>query len=658
MDDINFALVEDKRPPLYTAMKYWGKKPHNIWRQYIENYTPKNGVYFDPFSGSAISAFEAVKVNRKAIAFDLNPLTSFTIEVFSTKFDITLFRKAVNKIFNEIGNDKTYLEFFSTKSRKSNENTIVQHFKWEDGRLYELGVFYTDLEKQTELNKKAIKDKYIAKPSTEDQKLSNKQSEIKIKTWFPSEPFNTGPSFTKSFINAIGGNNFSNIWTKRNLYVLSKIFDLIKKIDNDDLKTQLLFGFIQTLHLTSKMCVPRRPASNRPFSTSWGRSTYLCSSRQMEMNPLHVFKGSCFGRQSVESCLKQVTNYLGKEPKTIKVSESQKSKNKMSGFDLKYGIVDINSITSYIPNKSIDFIMTDPPYGGLVQYLDLSLVWLNWLKNIDKKFAPNNDAEITIKAGQIDIDLFEKRFTKALKNLHMVLKDKGKIVFTFHNQEIAIWDSFLRSIKLSGFKIEKVIHQQNRRSGESNVANPYGTSGTDFYIRCIKSKDVINNHKRDDFADFVLKKAIEIIALRNEPTPFLFLFNGLLTSISSEGFELDNFDKNLKQLLEKNIGAIFCLTDNTLNKAGNLWWLKNPSNFIKTPMPSLTDRVEKSIVDLLIHHRSISLDDVIADIFKLYPNGLTPDIKSIPNILKKYAKKSGGKWLYNGTKSPKSHNNI
>ena len=39
MKDIDFALVEAKRPPMYTAMKYWGKKPHNIWGAYIENYT-------------------------------------------------------------------------------------------------------------------------------------------------------------------------------------------------------------------------------------------------------------------------------------------------------------------------------------------------------------------------------------------------------------------------------------------------------------------------------------------------------------------------------------------------------------------------------------------------------------------------------------------
>ena len=78
---INFALVEDIRPPMYTAMKYWGKKPHNIWAEFIETYCVEGGTILDPFAGSAISAFEAVIKGRKAIAFDLNPLTSFMIVI-------------------------------------------------------------------------------------------------------------------------------------------------------------------------------------------------------------------------------------------------------------------------------------------------------------------------------------------------------------------------------------------------------------------------------------------------------------------------------------------------------------------------------------------------------------------------------------------------
>jgi 16S rRNA G966 N2-methylase RsmD len=73
-EELNYALVEDIRPQIYTAMKYWGKKTHNIWRKYIENYTPENGIYLDPFAGSATSAFEAVKAQiRRVIVFDLNP---------------------------------------------------------------------------------------------------------------------------------------------------------------------------------------------------------------------------------------------------------------------------------------------------------------------------------------------------------------------------------------------------------------------------------------------------------------------------------------------------------------------------------------------------------------------------------------------------------
>ena len=130
--------------------------------------------------------------------------------------------------------------------------------------------------------------------------------------------------------------------------------------------------------------------------------------------------------------------------------------------------------------------MTDPPYGGLVQYLDLSTIWLIWLKKFDPRFTPNYDSEITIKRNIQDINTYKIKFQNGIKNLFKILKKKGVIVFTFHNKDIKIWNAFLHAIALSGFKIEKVIHQQNRRTGESNVANPYGTSASDFYIRCVK----------------------------------------------------------------------------------------------------------------------------------------------------------------------------
>lgn len=640
MEELNYALVEDVRPPIYTAMKYWGKKPHNIWRAYIENYTSENGLYLDPFAGSAISVFEAIKANKKAIAFDLNPLTSFIIEVISTPFDKDNFRAEADKILAKIASDEVYKKYFFTRSRSGEHSEEVVCFKWDGGLIYDIGI-----EERKEMQNERTK-RYLAKPNVSDIEKGRSMNDIDIPFWFPNDSFPASPSFSANFLQCIGGNNFSNLWTRRNLYVLSKIYDEILKHTDNSLKKQLLFGFIQTLHLCTKMSVPRREAANRDFSTSWGRSAYICASRKMEMNALMVFRGSCFGKQSVESCLSSVVNYLGKVPKITNVSYSNKQKNKLSGFDIKYGAIDVNNILEYIPEKSIDFIMTDPPYGGLVQYLDLSLIWLNWLEHYDPKYKPNLDAEITIKKGQISVDAYKQRFTNALKNLNKILKPDGKIVFTFHNKELSIWNAFLKSITLAGFRIEKVIHQQNRRTGEANVANPYGTSGTDFYIRCVKSTTTDIKSDKGEFEHFVRTKAIEIIALRNEPTPYQFLFNGILAEISSAGFDLEDFDNNIQRILERYVGEIFTITPNGDNKAGNYWWFINPRDHIKYPDRLLTDRVEDSIAQLLRRKTSVSLDDVLGYIFQRYPNGLTPDIKSIDKILKKYATQSGGKWLY------------
>jgi DNA modification methylase len=641
MKDIDYALVEEKRPELYTAMKYWGKKPHNIWRTYIDTYTPANGVFLDPFAGSAIAAFEAVKAGRKAIAFDLNPMTSFFIEVYTSNYDARAFKATTDEIVEEIKKDAVYKEHFNTVCEQcGKDDAVVINYKWDKGSLYEVAI-------QCNNHKGRNGYRYVRSPTQEENTYAISQGNIAIDTWVPDDEFRDSSSFTPGFITAIGGRKFIQLWTRRNLYILSRIFDYISHIQDNDVKLQALYSFSQTVHLTTKMCVPRNADAKRPFSTSWGRSAYMAPNRQMEMNPLHVFAGSCFGKQSTDSSLRNFKKYVGKDTiKTIYVNRGNRS-NRSTNYDIKYGVIDALSLADYVDEKSIDFVITDPPYGGLVQYLDLSTIWLIWLKHIDPKYEPQYTSEITIN-NHNSIELYRSKFTKALKNVHKVLKDDGKVVFTFHNNQIAIWNSFLNSIMMAGFKIEKVTHQQNRRTGESNVANPYGTSGTDFYIRCVKSTHEQINTDRGEFEHFVLTKAIQIIAQRNEPTPFQILFNGLLAEISKAGFDIEDFDDTIETFLSKHTQDVFLLTDNKTSKAGNYWWFKDPKQYIKFPDKKLTDRVEDSILNLLRRKGVVAYDEVLAEIYIKYPNGLTPNITSIAQIVSKYANKSSDKWIYKG----------
>lgn len=633
MKDIEYALVEAKRPPMYTAMKYWGKKPHNIWADYIETYTSENDVILDPFSGSAIAAFEAVRCGRKAIAFDLNPLTAFIIKVYSTDFNAKLFSTKVSKIVSNIESDAAYNEMYSAKCDCCKyESAIIQHTKWDDSVIYEAGIVCPKCGKR-----------FLVKPNDSIIECANRSQSVDIPYWYPTDTFHDSPSFSESFKKNIGGNRFDCLWTRRNLYVLSKIFDMIILEENTDIKLQLLFGFIQTLHLSSKMCIPRRDGAGRGFSTSWGRAAYICSKRQMEMNPLLLFKSSCIGKQSVESALKSVVAHIGKVPKSKYVTCAA-DMPLINDYDILYGIVDIKDIPNIVPANSVSFIITDPPYGGLVQYMDLSCVWLSWLKHYDPIYEPSMEKEITIKKGIKEIEDYRKDFTVGIRALYNILCEKSKIVFTFHNKDITIWNAFLQSISNAGFKIEKVIHQQNRRTGESNVSNPYGTSASDFYIRCSKTIYTAKSRiTKDSFERFIVEKAVNVIRARNEPTPYQILFDTLLSEMSCAGFELEDFDDNIRSLLSKHTKDTFDITK-TEQLYGDLWWLKNYDAASSDVVP-LSKRVENTVFNMFEKKREYAPDEILTEIFMRFPNELAPDIRNIENTIKKCAVKSGNKWV-------------
>ncbi|HEY3392155.1 MAG TPA: DNA methyltransferase [Lacipirellulaceae bacterium] len=131
--DINYPLVETTRPQLYRAMKYWGKKPHNIWAEYIERYCPAGGIVLDPFAGSAVAAFETVKLGRKAIVFDLNPLSSFIVEVTASPFDEPAFRAAFNRVCKATEATDVYTKHYIRT--RSDETATVLNYRWEAGEL-------------------------------------------------------------------------------------------------------------------------------------------------------------------------------------------------------------------------------------------------------------------------------------------------------------------------------------------------------------------------------------------------------------------------------------------------------------------------------------------------------------------------------------------
>lgn len=629
-EHINYALVEDTRPPMYKAMKYWGRKPHNIWSDYISHYCPKDGIVLDPFMGSGISTFESLKRGRKIISTDLNPLSAFVVEVLSSKFDEKKFRAAVEMIKNEIESDDIYKKHYN---KEVNGTTMtVYNYIWINGT-----VGLTRIKTEDGKGLSIIAD-------AEDLMKSDSMSSIDIPFWIPTDQFPRNPSINNNFIKNIGGNTFDKLWTRRNLYLLSKIFDIILRADKE-VKLHLMYAFVHTLHLVCKMVVPRGKAGNRDFSGSWGRADYMIRKRSMEQNPLVVFLRSCYDKQGVVKAMLDAESSLPKKKKINYVSSTQKKLN--PNADINYGVVDIADLCDIVKENSIDFIITDPPYGGLVQYMDLSLVWLVWLQHFDKRYKPDASGEITYKKNITTRISYKLKLALAFKNMYKVLKPEHYMVVTFHNQDIKEWNDFVSAIREAGFVFEKVTHQYNKRSGESNVANPYGTTSSDFYIRCKKGVQKDRQDDREDLNRFVIERTRALLVERSEPTPFTFILNGLLPDMLQAGYlqPTETVDELMK-ILAPEVGEnkMFCIVDNQKNKSGDYFWFNHPEKYINHHNIPLKERVDTTIKALLRRRISVRYDDIVAEIFREFPNGLTPDLQGIVNVVAKYANKSGGKW--------------
>ena len=61
----------------YGVHPYFTRRPYNVVRRYILQYSKEGDLVLDPFGGSGVTAIEAFLENRAGIQNDINPLANF-----------------------------------------------------------------------------------------------------------------------------------------------------------------------------------------------------------------------------------------------------------------------------------------------------------------------------------------------------------------------------------------------------------------------------------------------------------------------------------------------------------------------------------------------------------------------------------------------------
>jgi hypothetical protein len=102
---IDHAISPQAHTPMYLMHKYWARKPHNVVGEYIEHYSKRGEIVLDPFAGSGVTAIEALRRGRKAIAIDIDPIATFITRMTLKPIDIKKFREAFKQIEKSVRKD-------------------------------------------------------------------------------------------------------------------------------------------------------------------------------------------------------------------------------------------------------------------------------------------------------------------------------------------------------------------------------------------------------------------------------------------------------------------------------------------------------------------------------------------------------------------------
>ena len=572
-------VKEGKHHPIYLAHTYHTKVPHQAVQKFINHYTKPGDIVYDGFCGTGMVAIAANLSNRYAIVSEISPfatfiaynfLNSLTPEEFTILFEEML--KDVKKECEWMYKTKHTKKAINTRTKKYAEVInglegygLINYVVWNDvyecpfcqneicfgetldnSRPGEFNEKYICQYCNSEINAKSSKRVRIKKydsilgseievvkekpilisyslgsrnfwktPDEFDYKLIEEIDNLEIPYCIPNAKIPYGYN-TKQALKYHNITHVHHYYTRRNLHVLSKFFDFCKEKN-----IKLWFIISSLLQKASKLM-----ALNKDYIGRVTKGVLYISSTRQEINLFHYIN-------------KNIVSFM-------------KALEELS-FDNK-SIISTQSTTDLrnIPSNSIDYIFTDPPFGGNIMYSELNFIWEAFLKvftNIQMEAVENKVQGKTLQD-------YTSLMVKCFKEMYRVLKPNRWITIEFHNSNASVWNSIQEAVTRAGFIISLVSVLDKKIGSFKQITS----------ARSVKNDLIINAYKpKVDFSSRFIKNAgegleIEFIKDLLEHLPIIpiitrtekMLFSKMLAHYVENGYKIKYSSVNFYKLLPEN----------------------------------------------------------------------------------------------------------
>jgi len=284
------------------------------------------------------------------------------------------------------------------------------------------------------------------------------------------------------------------LWTKRQLIGLSMLWHSVSEIQDETIRNQMKLVFSSTIarvNLTYNISRTRQDGSKLRLGD--GGAALFAQYRYW------------FPKNIIE--LKVRDRFKDRFSRILKAKEKWNEITK--GFLVKDNFTVINAsvlnLTKYIPENSVDYIYTDPPYGGNIAYLDLSTMWNAWLG-----FDVSNTMkqEEIIEGGDLDKTQqdYESLFAASFEQMGRVLKKNSWLSLVFAHKKLEFWNLIIDANEDNGLEFKGSVYQPTNNSSVHYKKNPANVLCSQRIANFQKTFERSAREKPDDLKKIILNE--------------------------------------------------------------------------------------------------------------------------------------------------------
>jgi hypothetical protein len=418
------------------------KKPWNIVASCIAAFSKPGEVVVDPFVGCGITAGEALRLKRRIIATDLCPLSVFITRMTVTPYtsqELGNYDRAVSALIANLWNRVDWA--YQTTCKSCGANATALEFAYDS---------LNDQEdpRQREWSLNQVRFRCKKNPKHEDWKKAEKSDRDLLEKVNHEKPSHIVPQtrfLTNTRINIYDGMTVSDIFTPRASLVLSEIRYAIFNLKSEKTRELAKFALSCTLHL-ARMSHSRRANFQNFFIP------------KRDMRELNVLAE--FSTKSSEASAGKLKMSEALSSSKVTTSVEKVLSGEATAF---VGQWDATKLGDLVPESSVHYVHTDPPYVDQVPYLEVSLPYVSWLQlATETEYREKLNSEIILTNSPErphqkhktpeGMETYRNLLGESMSQVSFVLAKNRWASIWFCSQDEDAWRALSDNIKMNGLE--------------------------------------------------------------------------------------------------------------------------------------------------------------------------------------------------------------